>query len=452
MDLALRYGVTTQWECTMTEKQAVQTVYVNTFTDGVLDPEKPMLGPVQDGGYIVANTTPGCWGPMITPALRGGHEVTQPVAVDGAEVGDAVAINIVSINFTSKVTATGNDQTTEGHFVSDPYVDAKCPECGTLNPETQLEGVGPDAVHCAECDTVIKPFRFTNGYTIAFDDDKQIGVTLPQGPAERVGQQGGHYMATPEQSVQHPIVSIAPHDIVGMVARCRPFLGQLGTTPARAMPDSHNAGDFGQALIDAPHDFGLTAEQLADRTDGHLDINRVRAGATLICPVKAQGAGIYLGDMHAMQGNGEIAGHTTDVSGIATLHVQLLKDLNLDGPILVPMVEDLPYYAQPLTAAQKDQALRVAHRYGFNTVEDSVPISFIGSGATLNNATDNGLARAADVLQMTVPEVMNRATATGSIDIGRYPGTVTVTFLAPVDALERAGLAELVKDHYAWIQ
>jgi hypothetical protein len=26
---------------------------------------------------------------MITPAIRGGHEVTRPVAVEGAEVGDA---------------------------------------------------------------------------------------------------------------------------------------------------------------------------------------------------------------------------------------------------------------------------------------------------------------------------------------------------------------------------
>ena len=26
-----------------------------------------------------------------------------------------------------------------------------------------------------------------------------------------------------------------------------------------------------------------------------------------------QGGGVYIGDMHAMQGDGEIAGHTTDV-------------------------------------------------------------------------------------------------------------------------------------------
>lgn len=47
--------------------EAKQTVFVNEFTNGILDPNGEMLGPVQDGGYIVANTAPGCWGPMITP-------------------------------------------------------------------------------------------------------------------------------------------------------------------------------------------------------------------------------------------------------------------------------------------------------------------------------------------------------------------------------------------------
>ncbi|MCB0182517.1 MAG: acetamidase/formamidase family protein, partial [Anaerolineae bacterium] len=65
-----------------------ETVFVDQFIDGILDPSRPMLGPVRDGGHIVANTAPGCWGPMITPEIRGGHEVTRPVAVAGAEVGD----------------------------------------------------------------------------------------------------------------------------------------------------------------------------------------------------------------------------------------------------------------------------------------------------------------------------------------------------------------------------
>ena len=72
---------------TIETRTARQTVFVDTFTDGTLGPDVPMLGPVADGGHIVVNTTPGCWGPMITPSIRGGHEVCTPVAVVGEQLG-----------------------------------------------------------------------------------------------------------------------------------------------------------------------------------------------------------------------------------------------------------------------------------------------------------------------------------------------------------------------------
>lgn len=428
--------------------EAKQTVYVNEFTNGILDPNEKMLGPVKDGGHIIANTTPGCWGPMITPCLRGGHEVTKPVFVEGAEVGDAIAIRIKSIEVTSMGTSSGNDAPVEGRFLGDPFVAVKCPNCGELYPDTVIKGVGPEAIRCKNCGEDVTPFVFTNGYTIAFDSNRTVGVTLHKEAAEEIAKEGRSFMSTPENSVQNPIVTFAPHDMVGTIARLRPFLGQLGTTPKRPFPDSHNAGDFGQFLIDAPHEYGLTREQLEDRTDGHMDINRVRAGAILICPVKVEGGGVYVGDMHAMQGNGEIAGHTADVSGIVNMQVKVIKGLTIEGPILLPVAEDLPYLAKPFSQKEKEAAVKLAKQWGVPELEESLPISFIGTGATLNEATDNGLTRAAKAFGIEVPEVMNRATITGSIDIGRNPGVVTVTFLAPITYLNRLGLTELIKDHY----
>lgn len=429
-------------------KSASHTIFVDSFTDGVLDPKRPMLGPVRDGGIIIANTAPGCWGPMITPALHGGHEVTQPVSVEGAEPGDAIAIKILSIQVTSMATASGNDKFMKDHFVSDPYVDGKCPECGTINPETRLEGIGATAVRCVKCGANVTPFQFTEGYTIAFDKEKEIGITLPKKAAEKIGKNGREAMCLPQNSTQHPIVSIAPHDMPGTVARFRPFLGQLGTTPGIAMPDSHNAGDFGLSLIGAAHDYALTKEQLSNRTDGHMDVNRVREGATLICPVKTSGGGIYMGDMHAMQGNGEIAGHTTDVAGIVTLEVHVIKNANIEGPILLPVLEDLPYYARPITKEEKSKAEALAQEHGFSEITEVAPISFIGTGGTINEATDNGMERASKVLGISLPEVMNRSTITGSIDVGRLPGVATVTFLAPVDKLKKAGIYSFIKEQY----
>ena len=295
---------------------------VSTFTDGLLGPEVEMLGPVKDGGQVLVNTAPGCWGPMITPALRGGHEVAQPVAVAGAEVGDAIAIRIKDILATSIATASGNDRWMEGRFVGDPYVAAKCAECAAMYPQTRIEGIGPTAVRCASCGADATPFTFTNGYTIAFDEQKRVGVTVGRERAEKIAADAKRFAALPENSIQNSILTFAPHDLVGLASRVRPFMGQLGTTPSTRIPDSHNAGDFGSFLVGAPHEFALTAEELErHRTDGHMDIDAVRAGAILICPAKVPGGGVYMGDMHAMQGDGEIAGHTCDVSGTATLEV-----------------------------------------------------------------------------------------------------------------------------------
>ncbi|MCP3761011.1 acetamidase/formamidase family protein [Domibacillus sp. A3M-37] len=428
---------------------AKQTIMVNTFTNGILDPSEDMLGPIQDGGHILANTAPGCWGPMITPCLRGGHEVTKPVYVEGAEPGDAIAVTIHSIQVTSLATSSGNDQAVDGRFLGDPFVAVKCPGCGTMYPDTVIKGTGPEAIRCAECGEDVTPFIFTNGYTMAFSAQDQLGITLPKEQAEQVAENGKFYMNTPENSVQNPIVTFMPHDLTGVVARMRPFLGQLGTTPSKALPDSHNAGDFGSFLVSAPHDYVVTQDELDEhRTDGHMDISRVRAGATLICPVKVPGGGIYLGDMHAMQGDGEIAGHTTDVSGIVHLQVHLLKGIKIEGPILLPNEEDLPYTARPLSDKEKAAAKRLAEKWHVTEPEVSLPVSFVGTGPTLNEATMNGMERAARFFSVTVPEIMNRATITGSIEIGRHPGVVTVTFLAPETYLKKTNLYEQVSKQY----
>lgn len=432
-----------------TDSAGHETVVVDRFTDGILDPGKPMLGPVRDGGHIIANTAPGCWGPMITPEIRGGHEVTVPVAVAGAEPGDGIALRVQDITVTSLATASGNDRPMTGRFLGDPYVAGRCPSCGILYPRTVIEGIGQEAVRCANCGADAVPFTFTSGYTIGFDNNYTVGVTLDKDAAEAIAREARRFSAIPENSIQNSILTFAPHDLVGLVARLRPFMGQLGTTPSHPIPDSHNAGDFGAFLVGAPHEYAITADQLlAHRTDGHMDIDAVRAGAILICPVKVPGGGIYLGDMHALQGDGEIAGHTCDVSGTVTLQANLLKGLNNEGPILFPVVDDLPFLARPLTPVEKARAKEVARRYGLEALEESLPISIIGTGPDLNAATDNGLERAAKLLEMDVPEVKNRATITGAIEIGRHPGVVQVTFRAPVEKLEKIGLLQFAIDQY----
>lgn len=428
---------------------AAPVIEVHSYSGGIVGPSIPMLGPVADGGTIRTGTPPGCWGPMITPKFKGGHEVTQPVAIEGAEVGDAVAIKIRSMKVTSLATSSGVMEFVEGRYKGDPFVAKLCPACGTLSPPSHVEGIGDEAIHCDVCGTEVNAFHMSNGYVIVLDREAGVSVTVNKAVAEKLAGSASEFSVLPELAEQHSILTLARADIVGLAAHMQPFLGNIGTTPSVDIPDSHNCGDFGAFLIGAPHNYALTQEQLdAAKTDGHMDTNSVREGAILICPVKVPGAGVYMGDMHAQQGNGEIAGHATDVSGETEVAVEVIKGLAIDGPILLQRPDDLPPMARPMTASQKAAVKALAARYGQAEIEDNAPITFLGTAANLNDATRNGLERAAKVTGLPYDEILNRATITGSIEISRLPGMVRVTFMCPMAIIEKMGIAHLVRAQY----
>ncbi|GAB4353757.1 MAG: acetamidase/formamidase family protein [Immundisolibacter sp.] len=428
----------------------VDVIHVDRYTLGLVGPSLGMLGPLRPGGHIVTQTPPGCWSPMITPEFHGGHEVTVPVAIEGAEVGDAVVLYLEHVQAASDVSSSGVGSAIDGRYTGDPFVAKRCQNCGAESPDSYMEGIGPDAVRCRQCGAPVSPFRFRHAYTCVLDREHGVALTVPEAVAARTAANARQLHASPEHAKAHSILSFAAGNMPGVVTRVMPFLGNIGTTPSCDMPDSHNAGDFGAFLVDAPHRYGMSRDALLrHKTDGHMDCAQVREGAVLICPVKVPGAGVYLGDMHAMQGNGEVAGHATDVTSDVRLRVDLIKGLSLDGPVLLPVIEDLPPLARPVTALMREQALVLAARYGADIpLEDNAPVTFIGSGTTLNEATQNGLERAAAVTGLSLDEVRNRATICGSIEIGRLPGVVKVGFLCPLDILDRIGLGSVVRAQY----
>jgi len=423
-------------------------LYVDVYTNGIIGPHVKMLGPIADGGRITFLTAPGCWGPMITPTLRGGHEVCTPVMVGNADVGDAAAIYIEDIEVKSNATSSGVDEPVEGAFIGDPYVFKRCPGCREPWPESKVEGIGREAIKCQHCGVSTSPFKMVNGYTMIFDRKRKYGLTIHAEGARAIAKKADEYAALPEKSKQIPILVYGQADIVGLASRVRPFMGQLGTIPAVDIPDSHNAGDTGSRLIDAQHPYGITRAQYErDLTDGHLDVDAVRAGAVLITPVKVKGAGVYAGDAHALQGDGEVAGHTTDVTAEATVRVEVVKNLSLDGPILLPLEADLPPLAKPWRKDEWDQVTSLAKQYGVEA-EPVAPVQIIGSGPTINDAAAKGFQRAAHLFAMSGAEVRNRVTIAGAVEIGRLPGIVQVSLQVPMRALEKLGIANMVSKHY----
>lgn len=430
--------------------EARELVAVDRYTRGLIGPSLEPAETVKDGGHIKTISPPGCWGPMITPHFMGGHEVSWPVAVEGAKVGDAIAISIERVDVRSLATSSGTMVTKEAAFGSDAFVDKKCPGCGTEWPETRVEGTGEGAIRCVKCGAECSPFGFEEGYTIVFDDDRLMGITVDQRVAHDFAERAREVAALPEKSEQHPILIYEPHTIPGTLARLQSFIGNVGTVPSKDLPDSHNAGDFGSFLVGATHKYGMTEAELVEhRTDGHLDCNAVRAGAVLIVPVKVDGGGIYIGDSHANQGDGELSLHTTDITAEVEVKVDVLKDMHLAGPVLLPVVEDLPWIARPFTAEELERGRKLAERHDIRPGGPVGPVQFIGTGPTINEATDNAIERAAQMLGMSQAQVRNRCTISGAVDIARLPGAVQLTMLVPMDDLDRIGLGSLVREQYS---
>ncbi|HEX6878619.1 MAG TPA: acetamidase/formamidase family protein [Nocardioidaceae bacterium] len=436
----------------VTSDLAQDHVLVDRYTD-IVGPSNEMLGPVRDGGRIEYITVPGCWGPMITPSIRSGHEVSLPVRVEGAKVGDAVALYVETLEQTSRATTSGTHVGVEGRFISDPFVANICPTCRDagrhfLYPDTYLDGIGESAVRCKVCDSEVIAFHMVEGYTMVFDDPKEIGVTVAPARAQEMARNAREWVALTEHSTQHPIVALGKADLVGTMTRCRISAGNLGSIPAIDLPSSHNCGDFGAFLVGAEHEFAVTEEQLEMRTDVHMDIDSVRQGSVVIVPVKVDGAGIYAGDVHAMIGDGEVAVHTTDIGARLVVRVDVIKGLDLDGPILLPPAEDLPFLARPFTADEVARGKALAETNDTLLEGPMLPVQVLGSGPFLNAAVDNAVARAAKLFGMTMDEVKNRATISGAVDIGRLPGFVQLSMLVPRDTLDGLGIVHLVEAQY----
>jgi acetamidase/formamidase len=93
----------------------------------------------------------------------------------------------------------------------------------------------------------------------------------------------------------------------------RPMLGCIGVAAGGDhSPDSHTSGAYG----------------------GNMDYNRVVEGATVLFPVLHPGALLYLGDGHALQGDGEPTGTGIGTSMDVEFSVQLHKRANLLTPRL----------------------------------------------------------------------------------------------------------------------
>jgi acetamidase/formamidase len=201
------------------------------------------------------------------------------------------------------------------------------------NPQTGPFYVGTAAAG----DTLairIKRLRLNRDYADSLDDI--VGRARGTGLAARAGGLGKpvRWKLDPERGIASP--ENATSRLKGFTAPLRPMLGGLAVAPGFGSPPV-STGDTGR--------FG-----------GNMDFNEVVEGNTVYLPVSQPGALLYLGDAHALQGDGETSQFALETS----MDVEFTVDLLRGKSIATPRVESSTHIMALGQAGSLDDALRAA--------------------------------------------------------------------------------------------
>jgi amidase len=224
-----------------------------------------------------------------------------------------------------------------------------------------------------------------------------LAVTIEAIDVEPAGWAGGHAHVNPlaPGRVQRPLgrrVAIRDgqvHFSDRFVLPLRPMIGCLGTAPAlgagETAPTSGQVGRFG----------------------GNMDQPIVAAGATVILPVAVPDALLYAGDIHAVQGDGELSGVGLEIAATVRLRVELLPGAAPSWPWAL--------WADRIAVMTADEDFVAARREAceamVTALERSFGIEAAEAMALLSVAGD-----------MRMGQTMGRGPMTLRLELPRFPG------------------------------
>ena len=93
---------------------------------------------------------------------------------------------------------------------------------------------------------------------------------------------------------------------------------------------------------------------------GNLDYNEIGEGSTVILPVYHAGALLFIGDGHALQGDGEPTGTGIETSMAVEFAVELRKKATLSGPRVETSEYIISVGSQPEFASSTNRAVQMA--------------------------------------------------------------------------------------------
>lgn len=167
----------------------------------------------------------------------------------------------------------------------------------------------------------------------------------------------------------------SPAEATGALARysvpVKPMLGGLAVAPGFGMPPV-STGDTGR--------FG-----------GNMDFNEVVEGNVVYLPVQQPGALLYLGDAHALQGDGETSQYALETSMDVTFTVGLIKGKAIN----MPRVESPKQIMVLGQAGSLDDALKAASTGMIQWLQQDYDMTLSQAAQVLGSAMQYSVANLA---------------------------------------------------------
>ena len=127
---------------------------------------------------------------------------------------------------------------------------------------------------------------------------------------------------------------------------------------------------------------------------GNLDFSAIKQGAILYLPVFHPGAFFYIGDGHAVQGDGEIAGNALETSMDVVFVVNVIKKEVLT--LSYPRVEDAEYIMSIGVNKSLEQALKIATAGLLQWLQQDYHLSFGEATQVMSTSVEYTIAEIAD--------------------------------------------------------
>jgi len=85
---------------------------------------------------------------------------------------------------------------------------------------------------------------------------------------------------------------------------------------------------------DAPHKDKCLRTIPPRENGGNMDVQQMQIGTTLLLPCFVEGCGLFVGDVHYAQGDGEVSGTAIEMGGIVTVSAEIRKGMGdvITGP------------------------------------------------------------------------------------------------------------------------